>query len=87
MAEKLVDVEESFQLWRFRHMKTVERTIGHKTGTGGSSGVGFLKRALDHTFFPELIDVRTVIGAKANVTTAPPDSGAGSHRRARTRQR
>ena len=64
MAEKLVDVEESFQLWRFRHMKTVERTIGHKAGTGGSSGVGFLKRALDHTFFPELIDVRTLIGAK-----------------------
>ncbi len=64
MAEKLVDVEESFQLWRFRHMKTVERIIGHKTGTGGSSGVAFLKRALDHTFFPELIDVRTVIGAK-----------------------
>jgi tryptophan 2,3-dioxygenase len=64
MAEKLVDVEESFQLWRFRHLKTVERTIGHKTGTGGSSGVAFLRRALDHTFFPELIDVRTVIGRK-----------------------
>ena len=64
MAEKLVDVEESFQLWRFRHLKTVERTIGYKTGTGGSSGVGFLRRALDHQFFPELIDVRTVIGAK-----------------------
>jgi len=44
--------------------KTVERTIGCKMGTGGSSGVSFLKRALDHTFFPELIDVRTVIGAK-----------------------
>jgi len=64
MAEKLVDVEEGFQLWRFRHLKTVERTIGHKTGTGGSSGVSFLKRALDYQFFPELIDVRTVIGAK-----------------------
>ena len=64
MAEKLVDVEESFQLWRFRHLKTVERTIGHKPGTGGSSGVGFLRRALDHQFFPELIDVRTVIGAQ-----------------------
>ena len=63
MCEKLVDVEESFQLWRFRHMKTVERIIGHKTGTGGSSGVGFLKRALDQPFFPELIDVRTVIGS------------------------
>ncbi|MGH3425564.1 MAG: tryptophan 2,3-dioxygenase [Nocardioidaceae bacterium] len=63
MSEELVDVEESFQLWRFRHMKTVERIIGHKKGTGGSSGVGFLKRALDLTFFPELIDVRTQVGA------------------------
>ena len=62
MCEKLVDVEESFQLWRFRHMKTVERIIGYKTGTGGSSGVNYLKRALDRSFFPELIDVRTVIG-------------------------
>jgi tryptophan 2,3-dioxygenase len=62
MCEKLVDVEESFQLWRFRHMKTVERIIGYKTGTGGSSGVNYLKRALDRPFFPELIDVRTVIG-------------------------
>jgi tryptophan 2,3-dioxygenase len=60
-AEDLVDVEESFQLWRFRHMKTVERIIGHRKGTGGSSGVGFLKRALDLTFFPELIEVRTEI--------------------------
>ena len=64
MCEKLVDVEESFQLWRFRHLKTVERIIGHKPGTGGSSGVAFLKRALEYTFFPELIDVRTVIGAR-----------------------
>ncbi len=63
MCEKLVDIEESFQLWRFRHMKTVERIIGHKTGTGGSSGVSFLKRALDQEFFPELIDVRSVIGS------------------------
>jgi len=61
MCEKLVDVEEGFQLWRFRHLKTVERIIGHKPGTGGSSGVAFLKRALDHAFFPELIDVRTAI--------------------------
>jgi tryptophan 2,3-dioxygenase len=64
MCEKLVDVEEGFQLWRFRHLKTVERIIGHKRGTGGSSGVGFLRRALDHAFFPELIDVRTAIGAR-----------------------
>jgi tryptophan 2,3-dioxygenase len=46
-------------------MKTVERTIGHKTGTGGSSGVGYLRRAVDHAFFPELIDVRTYIGSSA----------------------
>ncbi len=59
MAEKLVDVEERFQLWRFRHMKTVHRIIGHKMGTGGSSGVAFLQRALGLTFFPELWDVRT----------------------------
>ncbi len=59
MAEKLVDVEERFQLWRFRHMKTVHRIIGHRTGTGGSSGVTFLQRALGLTFFPELWDVRT----------------------------
>jgi tryptophan 2,3-dioxygenase len=59
MAEKLVDVEERFQLWRFRHMKTVHRIIGHKQGTGGSSGVGFLQKALELTFFPELWDVRT----------------------------
>lgn len=59
MCEKLVDVEEYFQLWRFRHMKTVERIIGFRPGTGGSSGVGFLKKALELTFFPELLDVRT----------------------------
>jgi tryptophan 2,3-dioxygenase len=62
IAEQLVDVEESFQLWRFRHMKTVERIIGHRRGTGGSSGVGFLKQALELTFFPELLEVRTVLG-------------------------
>ena len=61
MCEQLVDVEESFQLWRFRHMKTVERVIGYKRGTGGSSGVSFLRRALDLTFFPELLAVRTEI--------------------------
>ena len=64
LCEQLVDVEESFQLWRFRHLKTVERIIGHKRGTGGSSGVAFLRKALDLTFFPELIEVRTVLGAR-----------------------
>lgn len=62
LCEQLVDIEESFQLWRFRHMKTVERIIGFRRGTGGSSGVGFLKQALELTFFPELLEVRTVIG-------------------------
>ena len=61
-CEELVDIEENFQLWRFRHLKTVERIIGHKRGTGGSSGVDFLRRALELTFFPELLDVRTHIG-------------------------
>jgi tryptophan 2,3-dioxygenase len=61
-CEELVDLEENMQFWRFRHLKTVERTIGFKTGTGGSSGVGFLRKALDLTFFPELYAVRTEIG-------------------------
>jgi tryptophan 2,3-dioxygenase len=63
MCEQLVDVEESFQLWRFRHMKTVERIIGNRRGTGGSSGVAFLKKALELEFFPELLDVRTELGS------------------------
>jgi tryptophan 2,3-dioxygenase len=61
-CESLVDIEDNFQMWRFRHLLTVQRTIGAKTGTGGSSGVGFLRRALDLTFFPELYAVRTEIG-------------------------
>ena len=64
-CEELVDLEENFQLWRFRHLKTVERTIGFKAGTGGSSGVSFLRKALDLTFFPELYAVRTEIGVQA----------------------
>jgi tryptophan 2,3-dioxygenase len=63
MAEKLVDVEEHFLLWRFRHIKTVERIIGFKQGTGGSSGVSFLRRGLEQRLFPELWDVRTQIGS------------------------
>lgn len=60
-CEELVDIEDLFQQWRFRHLQVVLRTIGFKTGTGGSSGVAFLKKALDLTFFPELYDVRTRI--------------------------
>jgi tryptophan 2,3-dioxygenase len=62
-CEELVDIEDTFQTWRFRHLKTVERIIGYKRGTGGSSGVAFLSRALSLTFFPELFAVRTEIGA------------------------
>ncbi|MGZ0712034.1 tryptophan 2,3-dioxygenase (plasmid) [Coraliomargarita sp. W4R53] len=62
MCEELVDLEDNFQLWRFRHLKTVERIIGFKRGTGGSSGVPFLQRALELTFFPELFAVRTELG-------------------------
>lgn len=59
LAEKLVDIGHQQQLWRFNHMSTVERIIGNKTGTGGSSGVTYLKRALDQHFFPELWSLRT----------------------------
>ncbi len=61
-CEELVDIEDLFQQWRFRHLQVVTRTIGHKTGTGGSSGVEFLRRALDLTFFPELYEVRVRVG-------------------------
>ena len=63
LCEDLVDLETQFQLWRFRHMRTVMRIIGFKRGTGGSSGVAFLSKALDLTFFPELFEVRTSIGS------------------------
>ena len=63
MCEALMDIANNFHFWRFHHLKTVERIIGHKPGTGGSSGVSFLKKALDIEFFPELIQVRTEIGA------------------------
>ena len=59
LAEKLVDLEHEFQMWRFSHMKTVERIIGYRKGTGGTSGVAFLEKALTLRFFPELWTVRT----------------------------
>lgn len=61
LAEKLVDLEYRFHLWRFSHMKTVERIIGAKKGTGGTSGVSYLQKALSLRFYPELWDVRTEI--------------------------
>jgi len=65
-CEALVDIGNNFQFWRFHHMKTVERIIGHKRGTGGSSGVPFPKKALDIELFPELLRVRTELGADDN---------------------
>ncbi|WP_202077476.1 tryptophan 2,3-dioxygenase [Caldalkalibacillus salinus] len=59
LAEKLVDIETKHQQWRYNHMLTVERIIGHKMGTGGSAGVSYLKRVVDHRFFPELWQLRT----------------------------
>jgi tryptophan 2,3-dioxygenase len=59
LAEGLVDLDHRFQLWRFQHMKTVERIIGHKRGTGGTGGVSYLAKALDLRFFPELWQART----------------------------
>jgi tryptophan 2,3-dioxygenase len=61
-CEELVDIEDNFQQWRFRHLQVVQRIIGRKPGTGGSSGVDFLRRALDITFFPELFAVRSRVG-------------------------
>jgi tryptophan 2,3-dioxygenase len=62
MAEKLVDVDEAYALWRYRHVKVVSRVIGNKRGTGGTSGVAYLEKIASNVFFPELWDVRTVIG-------------------------
>jgi tryptophan 2,3-dioxygenase len=61
LAEKLVDMEYNFQKWRFSHMKTVERIIGYRHGTGGTAGVNYLVKALDLQFFPELWSVRTSV--------------------------
>ncbi len=61
LAEKLVDLEYHFQRWRFGHLKTVERIIGFKKGTGGTAGVPYLEAVLKQTFFPELLSVRTAI--------------------------
>jgi tryptophan 2,3-dioxygenase len=58
LAEKLVDLEYRVQIWRFGHLKTIERIIGFKRGTGGTAGVPYLARIIDQVFFPELLTVR-----------------------------
>jgi tryptophan 2,3-dioxygenase len=59
LAEKLVDLEDYFRRWRFNHVTTVERIIGFKRGTGGTSGVSYLRKMLDVVLFPELWQLRT----------------------------
>jgi tryptophan 2,3-dioxygenase len=61
LAEELIDLEDLFRQWRFRHLTTVERVIGFKTGTGGTQGVPYLKKMLDVVLFPELWKVRTAL--------------------------
>lgn len=61
LGEKLVDLEDRFQTWRYAHLRTVERIIGHRQGTGGTPGVPYLARVLDQRFFPELFSVRTTL--------------------------
>ncbi len=65
MCEKLVDIDEQWALWRFRHVKVVERVIGFKRGTGGTAGVKYLRDIVDRRFFPELWDVRTELTPQA----------------------
>ena len=61
LAEKLVDLEDAFRQWRFRHATTVERVIGMKRGTGGTSGVNYLRRVVEVELFPELWRARTAL--------------------------
>jgi tryptophan 2,3-dioxygenase len=61
LAERLLDLDHKFQVWRFSHMKTVERIIGYKKGTGGTGGVSYLAKALELKFFPELWTIRTAM--------------------------
>jgi tryptophan 2,3-dioxygenase len=61
LGEELTDLEDTFRLWRFRHVTTVERVIGFKRGTGGTGGVSYLKRMLEVELFPELWRVRTIL--------------------------
>ena len=61
LGEELTDIEDAFRLWRFRHVTTVQRIIGFKTGTGGTAGVSYLRKMLDVVLFPELFALRTAL--------------------------
>ena len=64
MGEYLIEYDERFQMWRFGHVKMVERTIGSKIGTGGSPGASYLRTTVYRRIFPELWDVRAVLGTR-----------------------
>ena len=66
LLEDLIELDERFLLWRGRHVRMVERMIGRRPGTGGSSGVAYLQTTLDKKFFPELWSVRTLLGSEHN---------------------
>jgi tryptophan 2,3-dioxygenase len=89
LAEKLVDLDHQFQLWRFSHMKTVERIIGYKRGTGGTGGVSYLNKALELRFFPELWSIRTcdVTAGIAAALSTPASRAAPARSRGRTAAR
>ncbi|MDQ3555814.1 MAG: tryptophan 2,3-dioxygenase family protein, partial [Gemmatimonadota bacterium] len=71
LAEALIEFDESFRLWRLRHVAMVERMIGDKPGTGGSTGVHYLRKSAERKFFPDLWELRSDLGAEE--ATGPPD--------------
>lgn len=80
LVESLIEYDENFLLWRFRHVQMVERVIGARPGTGGSEGAGYLKSTLDRRFFPELWELRGYLGIPGSTGPASPErpiDGAG----------
>ena len=71
LAEALLEHDEQFALWRSHHIKMVERMVGAKRGTGGSEGVGYLKKTLDSKFIPELWEARTYLSSRHGETGCP----------------
>jgi tryptophan 2,3-dioxygenase len=79
LAESLLEHDEYFSLWRFHHIKMVERMVGAKRGTGGSEGIGYLRTTLDKKFFPELWEARTYLDVTHGAQGCPFSSSAGDH--------
>jgi tryptophan 2,3-dioxygenase len=79
LAESLIEYDERFQLWRYRHVQMVERVIGGARGTGGSEGAAYLRSTLDRRFFPELWALRTELSARAVEAGELPAGSSGGH--------